>query len=134
MLNGALYFIGVKTTAWLTAAFKVPLLQILLNVTPKDGHLEAAYRTIASLPVTRSTCATYKNHLLSVGGVRNNLACDDILCYDEESDKWVLIGRIPTPRYRCLVEVVDSQLVVVGGWFCEDNKCNLVEIGTLSIS
>lgn len=63
----------------------------------------------------------------------NNRACGDIFCYDEEGQRWVLVGSIPTPRYNCIAEVVDNQLVVVGGWLNQYSKCDLVEIATLKI-
>lgn len=78
------------------------------------------WEEVAALPVSRSTGVCFKGHLLAIGGCQlqvNRLqACGDIFLYEEWSDEWLVIGKIPTPRYSCLVEVVGDQLVVVGGW------------------
>ncbi len=135
--NGALYFVGVcMKQSWTTNVYKLPIAEIVQI--PKVSWFsfekipKVSYSEIAPLPVVRSTCVGFKNHLLSVGGFKNKRACGDIFRYDEDGDKWALVGSIPTPRYNCLAEIVDGQLVVVGGWLSQHKKCDLVEIATLN--
>ena len=100
-----------------------------------EGNVAENDQVIASLPISRSTGVSFKGHLLSVGGVtKQHQASGDIFLYQEERDEWLLVGRVPTPRYNCLVEVVGDQLVVVGGWLDNYSKCDIVEIATLSLS
>ncbi len=91
------------------------------------------WEKMAPLPVVRSTCVSYRNHLLSVGGYEEEEVCNKIFAYDEAQSSWDIIGSIPTARYNCLVNVVRDQLVVVGGWINHMECCDIVEIGTLHI-
>ena len=65
-----------------------------------------------------------------------DVVCGDILCYEEEENEWRKIGELLMPRYNCLAEIIDDQLVMVGGclsstilWesptstFKQTNKC-----------
>ena len=139
--NGAVYLICPSTTqTWTKQVFKYPLADVMPKNTLSKAWFEfsifkkrCALREIASLPVTRSTCVSFNDRLLAVGGFGNNQPSGDIFLYDEEQDKWKVIGRIPTPRYNCLAEVVGSQLVVIGGWLNHYSKCNVVEIATLNM-
>ena len=92
------------------------------------------WQEIASLPVCRSTCVSYRGNLLAVGGFDSNrrYASGDIFLYDHATNEWLVIGRIPTPRYNCLVEVVSGQLLVVGGWLDHYSQCDIVEIAALN--
>ncbi len=136
IFNDSLYIIGGRTgLSWVSSVYKIPLTDILLSkpssLKSRFGLLEVSRCVVVSLPVVRSTCIAFNNHLLSVGGLKNDQACGDIYRYDQDNDKWDLIGSIPTPRYSCLVEVVNGHLVVVGGWQSQVKKCNLVEIAVL---
>ena len=140
--NGAIYLMGANTKQiWLNQVCKFPLDDVLPKTLPKSSWFDFSkfkrakgfWQEIASLPVSRSTCVSFNDRLLAVGGFANNQPSGDILLYDEEQDKWEVIGRIPTPRYNCLAEVVGDQLVVVGGWLNHLEKCALVEIASLNM-
>ena len=60
----------------------------------------------------------------------NSQASANIYLYDEPDDSWLLVGKVPTPRYDCQAEVVGGFLVVVGGWLDTYTKCDLVEIAS----
>ena len=133
--NGAVYLIGTNITqTWTEKVFKYPLADIVSSLANSSWFSKKTgfWQETASLPVTRSTCVSFNNRLLAVGGLANNQPSGDIFLYDEEQDKWEVIGRIPTPRYNCLAEVVGDQLVVVGGWLNHFTKCDKVEIATLN--
>ena len=141
--NGAAYLVGATSKQiWLNQVLRIPLDNFLVVTKSKSSRFtdfskykknNGSWQEIASLPVTRSTCVSFNNHLLAVGGFSNSLASGDIFLYNEEQDKWEVIGRIPTPRYNCLAEVVGNQLVVVGGWLNRLQKCSLVEIASLNL-
>ena len=140
--NGAVYLIGTCTARnWSQQVFKYQLSGIVPTTPlpkaswfyPSPLYKKDTWQEIACLPVTRSTCASFNDRLLSVGGIGSNQqASGDIFLYDEGQDKWDVIGRIPTPRYNCLAEVVGDKLVVVGGWLNHFSKCDVVEIATLN--
>lgn len=143
--NGAIYVVGVQQKSsglsWVNRVFKTPLSDILpKTLTTKSSwfnysslYTGISWQEISSLPVIRSTCVSFNDHLLAVGGLVRGEPCGDIFLYDEGNDKWNVVGRIPTPHYNCLVEAVGNQLVVIGGWLNNYAECDLVEIATLSI-
>ena len=141
--KGTLYIVGVcNREVWSNRAYRVPLDFLLpKNELPKASWFDfsklskkrGTWQEIASLPVTRSTCVCFNNRLLAVGGFTSREACGDIFHYDEDEDKWVLVGSIPTPRYNCQAEVVGDKLIVVGGWLNHFSKCDTVEIATLNL-
>ena len=143
--NGAVYLIGAVFTASrlsTSQVYRLPLdalyrkTSLATNLWHSITSKTAAWQEITPLPVTRSTGVTFKGHLMAVGGYYSGAGVDhyasgDIFSYNEEEEEWLVVGRIPTPRYRCLAEVVGDQLVVVGGWLDDYSKCDLVEIATL---
>ena len=131
--DDAVYLTGVYNyNSWNNRAFKLSMQKLFLKRPWYEFSSQVAWQEIASLPVTRSTCVSFNDHLLAVGGLANKQACGDIFEYDGDSNTWVLIGSIPTPRYNCLAEVVDNKLIVIGGWPNDFTMCNIVEIATLN--
>ena len=90
------------------------------------------FEEVASLPVTRSTCVDFNGHLLAVGGFsrESGNACSEIFLLDEKMNEWLIVGRMPTAHYNCLVEVVEDKLVVIGGWLHQHAKCD-IEVCTI---
>ena len=139
--NGAIYIVGInQKQIWSNQVYRLPLHELFPSSTmPKFSLLDWSFfkkgkrlwQELNPLPLSYSTSVTFNNNLLAVGGFSNNQASGDIFLYDEEQDRWEMIGRIPTPRYNCLAEVVGDQLVVVGGWLNPMVKCNIVEIAVL---
>ena len=131
--NGAVYLIGVRMQKKPTnRIFRLPLGTLFRSKSswlPKFGTVY--WQEIAPLPVSKSTGFTFGDNLLAVGGYTNSRISADIYLYNEQNNEWLVIGRIPTPRYSCLAEVVGNELVVVGGWLNNYSKCDLVEIVTL---
>lgn len=135
--NDILYLVGASTTGkswnkdrggWTKKVYKCPLKEYLNS---KESHMQLT--EIAPLSLARSTCVTFHDYLLSVGGYRNMQACSDIQVYDDNRDRWLVLGHMPTPRYNCVVEVVDNQLVVIGGWLNQFEKSDAVEICTINL-
>ena len=139
--NGAVYMMGVcKKKGW--RFFKYSLEGYLCSKntfswfdfsTFNKGAKKVSWLEIAPLPVTQSTFFSFRDHLLAVGGFAKRSISGDIFLYDEEQDKWDVIGRIPTPRYDSQAEVVGDQLVVVGGSLNRFEECNIVEIVTINV-
>ena len=98
------------------------------------SQTEQVWREVASLPVTRSTCASLNGQLIAVGGEdsHNMKTTNSVYAYDPTTDRWDVISRMPTARERCLVAVLPgNQLMVVGGYTgTYDTKTDKVEVAT----
>ena len=94
------------------------------------SQTEQVWRKVASLPVTRSTCASLNGQLIAVGGLdsHNNKTTNSVYAYDSTTDRWDVISTMPTARYCCLVAVLPgNQLMVVGG-YTGDGMTDKVEV------
>ena len=83
------------------------------------SQTEQVWRAVASLPVTRSTCASLNGQLIAVGGrdSHNKKTTNSVYAYDPTTYRWDVISTMPTARSHCLVAVLPgNQLMVVGGW------------------
>ena len=101
-------------------------------------HYDASVWTrLADIPAPIwSTPAALNNHVLAIGG-RDGLGNPTgvIYRYDTNSNSWIEIGKMPTPRSEVLVAVLpNNELIVVGGQVQEtgeESESNTVEIGCL---
>ena len=75
------------------------------------------WKTIAPLPVERSTLVAVKGQLLAVGGVSaNGNSTNEVFHYDPGTNSWQLISQMRTARFNCAVALLlDNRLIVVGG-------------------
>ena len=75
------------------------------------------WKEISSLPVTRSTLASFGGHLLAIGGKDDSEnPTTDVYRYDSNTDSWHVISQMKNKRSQCLaVTFPDDKLIVVGG-------------------
>ena len=76
------------------------------------------WKEISSLPVTRSTLASFGGHLLAIGGTDDSMTpTTDVYRYDSHTDSWHVISQMKNKRLQCLaVTLPADQLIVVGGY------------------
>ena len=75
------------------------------------------WKEISSLPVTRSTLASFGGHLLAIGGNDSGNPTTDVYRYDSHTDSWHVISQMKNKRSQCLaVTLSEDRLIVVGGW------------------
>ena len=76
------------------------------------------WKEISSLPVTRSTLASFGGHLLAIGGDDDSESpTTDIYRYDSHTDSWHVISQMKNKRSMCLaVTLPEDQLIIVGGF------------------
>ena len=75
------------------------------------------WKEISSLPVTRSTLASFGGQLLAIGGrdISGN-PTTDVYRYDSHTDSWHVISQMKNKRLQCLaVTLPEDRLIVVGG-------------------
>ena len=95
------------------------------------------WSTVADLPVIRSTCVTFQDRLLAIGG--SDSASDPttaVHMYSLISDSWLTVSRLGTARWWCFTAVVpDGRIMVVGGWNSKwSNPTDTIEFGTVDQS
>ena len=75
------------------------------------------WKEISSLPVTRSTLASFGGHLLAIGGRDDSWnPTTDVYRYDSHTHSWHVISQMKNKRSRCLaVTLPEDQLIIVGG-------------------
>ena len=101
-----------------------------------SSHLPAGgrqvWRKISGLNAARSTPLAVGRSLLAVGGRdESQQAVSAIRLYQPDTRKWVKVGDLPTPRWKCAcLLVVEREILVVGGY---DNGGKLRKTDVASI-
>ena len=97
----------------------------------------SAWRRVAKLAVTQSTCVCLNGQLLAIGGYchSNRSVTADVHLYNEDTESWEVISHLLEPRCKCFAAVLpDNQLMVIGGNkesdLNSDGKTDLVEIAS----
>ena len=103
---------------------------------PHNSEADVIWHRVADVPVRGSTCTTFKGRVLAVGGVDshgNDTAF--VHLYDSDSDSWLLLGNMPTGRWKCLVMGLKECIIAVGGYTSTMyTRCATVEVGYLQLS
>jgi hypothetical protein len=91
---------------------------------------------LPDLPVTRSTCLTFCDQLLAVGGMNSDIKpTTAVYTYNQDINSWNEISHMITARRGCFAAVLpNKQLMVVGGWnMINDRWCysDSIELGSL---
>ena len=75
------------------------------------------WKEISSLPVTRSTLASFNGQLLAIGGKDDSLnRTTNVYRYDSHTNSWNVISQMKNNRSMCLaVTLHEDHLIVVGG-------------------
>ena len=92
-------------------------LSALLQSCQKSSEKCNLWNRVADLPVTGSTCVSFHNQLLAIGGDDSSgKPITTIHMYNPTADKWEVISNMYTARSNCYAATLpDNQLIVVGG-------------------
>ena len=87
--------------------------------TSPSERIEASlWNQVADIPSYASTAVTLKGDiLLGIGGCdEDEEATSAVYCYDKKADKWFVVGKMPTARYRAIAAILPGKkLMVIGG-------------------
>ena len=88
------------------------------------------WKEVSSLPVVRSTLASFNGHLLAIGGSDGSgNPTSDVYRYDPHTDSWNVISQMKNKRFHCLaVTLPEDHLFVVGGYTQDYKITDGVEI------
>ena len=90
------------------------------------------WKEISSLPVARSTLASFNGQLLAVGGEDDPMKpTTNVYRYDSHTNSWNVISQMKNKRSRCLaVTLHEDHLIVVGGYthgYIETDSVEILE-------
>ena len=84
---------------------------------PRNKRNLLAWKEINSLPVTRSTLASFDGHLLAIGGDDSRNPTTDVYRYNPHTDSWHVISQTKNKRSKCFAFTLpENQLIIVGGY------------------
>ena len=95
-----------------------------------DKHSGSVWRQIADLPVIDSTCQTFHDQLLAIGGeMDSGESTTAIHMYHSSTNSWEIVSHMKTGRRRCFTAVLpDIQVLVVAGGL----NTNTVEVASVN--
>ena len=116
------YFMGgstgetVKDSTPTTKVYSVSLPDLISQLDSGDRD-EQIWKEISGLHKTYSTPLSVEGSLLSFGGLHTNVAATAVHLYGPDSELWVHVGDLPTPRKGCTCALLKSQraILVAGG-------------------
>ena len=116
------YFMGGSTGETVddstptTKVYSVSLPNLISQLDSGDGD-DQIWKEISGLQNTFCTPLSVDGSLLGFGGLHMKLAATAIHLYQPDSELWVHVGDLPTPRKGCTCALLKSQraILVAGG-------------------
>lgn len=138
VLNDVFYFMGGYIpdrggkNSKTSKVYSAPLRALLATVNPASSSQTVWAES--SLPFNYSTPLSFGGSLLAVGGADRAYNSSPLIhCYQPDTEEWVRIGELPTPRSKCsCVLLGDGQIMVAGGNIQSDTILRTVEICALA--
>ena len=93
----------------------------------------SVWKKVTDLPVVRSTCESFHDRLLAIGGRVDAKKCTTAVYeYDSTTNSWEVVSHMTTGRYDCFTAVLsDDRLIVVGGVNTKVHNTDSVELASL---
>ena len=81
------------------------------------NRVEGKWSSLPPAPVRNYAMANYEGQLVLVGGTKNNVASNDIYCFDEVKGEWLndVIAPLKTPRENAIAIDHLKNLIILGG-------------------
>lgn len=140
--NDSIYLLGGfdKNHLAVRCVLACPVRSLLRQKVPNAAiyTTPTQWNKLTDLSVTQSTCVTFRDQLLVVGGMdigRKHNRIADIRTYDPLGRQWEVVGHMSTPRRRCFAAVLmDEYLMIIGG-MADDGRSGMdaFEIATVSV-
>ena len=116
--GGRMYIAGGNNGEWIKSVLMCEVRDLLQSATqPQSPAASGVWRTVAELPVTRTSLVTLRGQLLAIGGdTTSGGETSDVRQYDAATDSWKVISHMNTKRYRFFAAVLpNDRVLVVGG-------------------
>ena len=115
--QGNMYYFGADTNQAYCCSLKALQLQPCSQEQKESTQSSATvWKSIAYLPVSRSTAVTLYDHLVSVGGYDDSGEVDSVYYYHSETNVWIQAGKLLSRKGLPLATTLPGEkLVVVHG-------------------
>jgi N-acetylneuraminic acid mutarotase len=96
----------------------------------RTGLRTQPWKEIKHILVTQSTLASFRGHLLVIGGCKSSKnPTPEIYIYNPRADLWMVFSEMKNTRSMCLaVTLPQDRLIIVGGYTQPRNLTDTVEI------
>ena len=139
LCGGRLYLLGGRDKNYSStrAVFTCTLDSLIRSChppsqTPPHTSEASVWQCVADVPVGGSTCTTLNGRVLAVGGLDSHYnPTAAVHMYNPDSDSWLVLGKMRTARYFCLVVGLRDCIIAVGG---RRSYSSTVEVGYLQLS
>ena len=129
MVGDTVYFtggyIGLQAS---TAAYCLSFHALISNITSEassDKTQRDVWKQVAGSQMTVSSPLSINGSLLAVGGKKDGKAVTAINLYQPDTDMWVKVGDLPSPRCQCTCAMTRGKEVIVAGG--EDKREGLLK-------
>ena len=129
IVNGFIYLLGgwSKRDQPSASVYRCNVEALIATALP-GNNMGQVWETLPDLPVEEAACTSFKGHLMVVGGKANKVAVRDIRTYNEDKNRWDVIGYLPNPRYNCFAVGLEDKLIIFGGLKYSASNENNVDI------
>ena len=114
MCSGQLYLCNYRSM------YSTSMERLVKNCANDYESLSSTWKKLSHLPLHMggASLAALDDKVVAVGGHgNNNISTGDICSYDEKSDSWTLVSKMPIPRGDVLTAPQPGNaLLIVGGW------------------
>ena len=133
LVGNMCYFMGGYIDGW-TLNVYCSHIHALINFNVSSEADVEIWKEITALPVDGSSPLSFNDSLLAVGGADKDCkAVTDIRLYQPNTEEWIKVGNLPSPRHHCTcVMVTDRDLLVAGGSDENDDRQVRMDTGQLS--
>ena len=122
--GGTCYLMGGSTAESLrytTEVYSVSLpvlISQLCSLESRGEHKQQLNQMWKEIPRLQTVCSspiTVSGSLLAVGGLEKNHEVTTIQLYHPDTEEWVKVGDLPTPRRNCTCAMISEREMIVAG-------------------
>ena len=90
---------------------------LIARIKSAFSRREAVWQEVTDVPVSNTTCVTFNEQLLAVGGETesNGRYTNNIYALNLTTNSWEVTSHMPTARSQCLVTVLPGNKLMVAG-------------------
>ena len=120
---------------WSAVSVSIPMLiSDAMSQSPasdtSNGPQPTEWQPLPDTPTERPTTTTLIGSLVAMGG---DPAPSTIAMYLPQTEQWLKVAKLPTPRYRCTCTLFPGteELMVIGGWDKDGDYIKSINLCTL---
>ena len=107
------------------------VLSVSLSALTDTDKPPAQWRTLPDAPLGYSTAIDVYGSLLAVGGSHGRQRSSAIHVYDQEKNKWNMVGNLPTKRQDCMCCLLPSGDILVAGGQDRNGRTSRIDVAAV---